>query len=309
MDIWQEYLSLPKALRWQVKHLVPQLHSDPNVRLNVKELKSILPSSLYARRREVLYQIAVLLSFHPRALLEPQWFKDVFAYDKHNHIIRFSKIVKEGKHATVLKGSLNGRVVVAKIYMSHKRDTRYEMGIYKQLEKMGCTVPWISYDFYFWNQPIIVMEYLDSVGTQDNEYRMAVDVLKQLRYLHQFAIHNDIKPGNIMRKSSRYYVIDYGGVASEKYKHGYRRWIWSPRWTSQKPHEPDQVTTAKYDLIELGYTMKSLQNDRKGAKRASVSEGFDGILADYMHRVAKIPDSKVTDKDYRSLVRILKKGC
>jgi hypothetical protein len=216
---------------------------------------------------------------------------------------------KEHKTKDVSKSN-KPRPVIIKWYQSIKRDSSYEIKVYKTLRRAGCTVPWFSSKFFLWSSPILVMEPLNSVTADDNEFLLTVHVLAQLEILHKFAIHNDIKPGNVMwrwkaDKTKEYLVIDYGGVATEKLEHGYRRWIWSPKWTSQKARSKEpQVTTAKNDFIELGYTMKTIQNYRTGAKE--IRTKFEGPLLEFMERVKKVNPKAITSKDYSDLTKIAK---
>ena len=71
---------------------------------------------------------------------------------------------------------------------------------YFKLRHMKCPLPWISSSFKLLDKPVLVMEKLLSLGEDDDEFQMAIDVIDQLRYLHQFAVHNDIKPGKYHEK-------------------------------------------------------------------------------------------------------------
>ena len=209
----------------------------------------------------------------------------------------------------VLQGRLDDDVpIVVKWYQSNKRDTLYEIGIYKKLRHLKCPVPWFSSTYEFWNSPVLVMERLQGLTKEDDEFEVAIEVIKQLRYLHQFGIHNDLKPGNIMKRMQNgkpvYFMIDHGGVATQPLGYGYRRWIWSPKWTCQRPHASNQITTPKHDFIELGYTMKTMQNWTTGDNH--IRSGFTDKLAKYMDRVVRIDEKNVTGKDYDDLIELLK---
>ena len=136
------------------------------------------------------------------------------------------------------------------------------------------------------------MEKLQKLNSSDDPYMVGAHVIRQLQFLHTFGVHCDIKPGNIMKKGSLYYLIDYGGVAKEKMGGGYRRWIWTPKWTSQRSHQKQQVCTAYNDFVELGFTMRHIQIWKKEEETCDVNKreirtAFGGRLADYMRQVEK----------------------
>ena len=168
------------------------------------------------------------------------------------------------------------------------------------------------------------MEKLFPITKDDNEFEVALEVMKQLVYLHQFGIHNDIKPGNIMKRivngKPKYLLIDYGGVATQRLSYGFKRWIWSPKWTSQELHGKNQVTTAKNDFIELVYTMKTIQNMRNGEDKRhrrnkdgeeedNIRTGFVGRLAKLHDRVEQVNPKDIKEEDYLDIIRILEKAC
>jgi hypothetical protein len=250
----------------------------------------------------------------------------VRCYNERGHLIELQTILTEGKHVRLFTGLhlRTGRQVIVKLYQSGSgRDTSYENDLYR---KLGKPEPCFSTSYYIWGCPVLVMAPLLSLDTKDDEYVMAIQVILQLRRLHRFGVHCDLKPGNIMKrlKAGRphYLVIDFGGATIERYGrglHGYRRWVWSPKWTSQPRRSEnggkEVIATAKNDLIELGFTMKTLQNERNGIinKRVGnydpIRSGFSGRLAKYMEYVARIDDSPkglgVTDADRQTLIRIL----
>ena len=255
----------------------------------------------------------------------------VRCYNERGHIIELQSILTEGKHVRLFRGThvRTGRAVIVKIYQSGSgRDTGYENDLYRRL---GKPEPCFSTSYYIWGCPVLVMAPLLSLDTDDDEYEMAVQVILQLRRLHRFGVHCDLKPGNIMKRVKRsasgtrirYLVIDFGGASVERYgrgNHGYRRWVWSPKWTSQPRRSEnggrEVIATAKNDLIELVYTMKTLQNERTGTSNRKVGDhdpirsGFTGKLARFLDYIKKIDDSPqgpgVTDEDRQAMIKILR---
>ena len=148
----------------------------------------------------------------------------------------------------------------------------------------------------------------------DHEVDVGIDVLKALPFVHQIGVHCDIKPGNVMKglgpngESKFFYLIDYGGMAIEPEGHGenagYHRWTWTSKWTSQKRGE--HLTYPVADLIELAYTMRTIQAKRRKEKNVDDSRsGFRGRVRKYYEAVAKM-DRFPKAEDYVTLTKILK---
>ncbi len=304
------YEKLPSALKKQLSSLNPEFEADEDI---LPVAKSFMKYSSKKHRRDpnvrkILFRVAMLKVIAPDFLFDSKWFSFVYCYDNRGHVVRFEKILSLGRHVFVLLGNLDDDIpVVVKWYQSNHRDTQYEIDIYKRLRHLKCPVPWFSSTYQFWDSPILVMEKLHPLDKDDNEFVVAIEVIKQMIYMHQFAIHNDIKPGNIMKRISNnevtYLIIDHGGVATDKKGYGFRRWIWSPKWTCQRPHARNQITTPKHDFIELGYTMKTMQNWRTGDNQ--IRDGFSGKLAHYMDRVKRMDERNIRSKDYEDLIEIL----
>jgi len=315
-DIVSHYRHLPEPLKKQLSKLEDRFREDSEIKslangLYRKAYKHHGKSSyrsLNLDLRRIAFRMAMLKAIPSDMLLESKWFPYVSCYDHRGHTVRLEKEIAQGRHVYVISGKLDNEIpVVVKWYQSNKRDTLYEISIYKRLRKMNCDTPWFSSSYRFWDFPVLVMEKLQSLTKEDNEFEMMIQIIKQLIDLHTFGIHNDIKPGNIMKRVtngvSKYLLIDHGGVATQRLQYGYRRWIWSPKWTCQTPHASNQITTAKHDFIELGYTAKTMQNWRTGDDR--IRKGFTGKLAKYMDRVEQINVKDVRPEDYQDLIKIL----
>ena len=310
LSIISYYENLPDPLKNQLARLESKFTSDRDI---VPVAESLYKN--YGRKyrkhpniRRLVFRVAMLKVISPDFLFDDKWFPHVHCYDERDHKITFEKTLTIGSHVFVLMGKLNDTLpVVIKWYQSHRRDTSYEVGIYTKLRHAKLNMPWFSSTYRFWNSPVLVMERLHPLGPEDDEFKVGIEVLKQLVTVHTIGIHNDIKPGNVMKRVKNgqpiYFIIDYGGIATEKYKHGYRRWIWSPKWACQRPHAKNQVTTPKHDFIELGYTMKTMQNWR--TKDTRIRGGFTGKLARYMDRVALIDEMNIQSTDYDDLIKIL----
>ncbi|AHH01974.1 hypothetical protein pv_408 [Pithovirus sibericum] len=301
------FRNLPEALREQLMDVCDDFSKDERVRSELEKLRS----KHGKQKKEVLLAVAVLTRIPPTELMNEKWLRKLCCYHyKRDKTLTLSKPFTSGKHVRLFHTKDHrGRALVAKWYRSGSRSADYEIQVYRKLKHLGCPLPYFSKSYRFWNDPVLVMEKLDELGPDEDYYQMGREVLDQLRYLHSFAIHNDIKIGNVMKKVSRgettYYLIDYGGVAQERLEHGFRRWIWSKHWTSQKPHKSEQVTTAKHDLIELGYTMNGLRNLKKGRKDADARANFKGKIRRYMDRVRVVDPENIRSRDYEDLIEIL----
>lgn len=334
-DLLKEYEEFPKLLKDQLEVLLPKFENDPRIAESAKEIKKRgITDSKVATKMAIFYGIETI------ELLQKRFLPEVFAFDLEGRSIKLEKIMTKGKikRVCLIRGTLHNPIdnndpspVIVKWYQSGKKDTTFEVSAYRRLRSMGAVIPWFSSSFWIFNSPVLVLKPLESVGPEDNEFEMAAQILENLIIVHQICIHSDIKPPNIMKeeiaiediedksilsqirktqppgkngKVYRYLLIDYGGISTEKLKYGYRRAVWSPKWTSQKAHVPNQVTTPVNDFIELGYTMKTIQNMRTGEK--AIRHGFTGKLAKYMKAVEKINKKDVKEKDYLYLIELLR---
>jgi len=232
--------------------------------------------------------------------------------------IRIITKMKEGSHVILFNGYVEGtqEQVIIKWYSNPGRgkDTNYENEMYRRL---GYPTPCWSTEYEILGTPVLVMRPMDRLSQADDPYEVGIAVLKQLKPLHKFGCHNDIKPDNIMKEQTsegiKYYLIDYGGCAVEREEDGYNRWILCPDWPSQ-PRRSDNggrkvITFPKYDLIELGYTMKGLYIKRKSGKKwisDDVRSGFGGRLGKYMKIVNSLDDELILDPTIiDNLIKIL----
>lgn len=322
MDVIQEYLGLPYLLRKQLAILQIKVGNEHQVKQKATSLMSRISLDMNSYHQDLINKVssrlAIMKTYPIDKLLSEDFIGSIFCYH-HNHtkqdvkcIVIIKSIIKSGDHVRVMEGELEGYPVVVKWYNSKKRDVTYEIGIYQRLRDMRCPLlPWFSTNYRFMEHPILVMEKLSPLDHTDNEHQLGIQVLEQLRYIHRFGVHCDIKPHNIMKRTSEnlYFLIDHGGVTTERLSYGYRRWLWSPAWTSQRSHAVNQITTYKNDLIELGYTMKAIQNLRLRKVRFGQYRKIDrynGKLREYMDYVMDLDHrSQPTDKLYDRLISIL----
>lgn len=256
--------------------------------------------------------------------------------------VKFLNVIKENEDVVLLNGVLyyNGTEtnVVCKYYYNRFRSIDYEIKIYKRLRNSVCTrhagapcpsgcdhfcpVPWFSSDYKFLDQSILVMQELSPADNCEEWLRLGTDVLMQLRYLHQFGVHCDLKPPNIMMIEGtrivdapiKYHIIDFGGCAiepiSDSYGVGYRRFVSNKGFTSQPPQKDRiRVCTPYHDFLELGYVMAYLEiqyRKRNGQQTGNDHrEHFYGKVKKYMSIVKSLNPYSIPASIYDELIRAL----
>ena len=289
-------------------------------------------------------------------LLNKDIYDSVFCYHFHPkrpNVFLTNKIAKH-RHSIIMEGFIDNKdstdesepkkiPVIVKFFEHGSHDVSAEIKVYEDLRNRKCSTPWFARNYEFWGESVLVMQKLELLDTSCDEYKVGVDVLNQLKCLHTFGVHSDIKPSNIMYDEIKNinYIIDHGGVSRKKYGYGYLRHTWTHGWTSQKVRPVDdqdrplpQITTAYHDLKELGFTLRGIQiakekesrlsnvdnssNDSDddlahGRIRLSMKDGIDnpqkgftGKLNKYMDRVTKINRTeKITPEVYQELIDIL----
>ena len=314
MTIIDNYKELPKLLKGQLDKIEKKFIDNREVQeCYSKYLKDFRDShQINDYAKSIIFKMSILKTISPRYFFDQQWFKQVYCYGEDGSKIKLNKIMKVGKHAVVCEGKFKETPVIIKWYQSVKRNITFETNIYQQLHDRGCITPDFSSKYQFWGTPVLILEKLLQLDSTDNEYQLGIQIIKQLRYLHKLGVHCDIKPQNIMKKvvnnKVKYLLIDFGGVATEPLSYGYRRWLWSPKWTSQPPHRKNQIVSFKHDFIELGYTLKAVQNWRKNKTEedGEFKSGYKSKLKRYMNRVDQINQQSIKDDDYNDLIHILR---
>jgi serine/threonine protein kinase len=288
METW--FSNLPLALQKNVQDVVPYFQEE-NVHLPTFFSKIKLDSLLKS------VPLSSLVIYHRR---KPKTLniEKVLSKDKFMRVFLCKQECTQGKKKIK---------VVAKWFRFEERTVEEEYLNYEKLKSLNCPLPFFSVKYRLWNEPLLLLEYLEPLGEDEDYLALGRDVLEQLEYLHKFGVHNDIKVNNIMKRKEpkRYFLIDLGGVAKTKFKHGYLRWTWSENWTCQKIHQRDQVTTPKHDFIELGYCMNALYNLAVNKRHGDIRKNFTGKLKEYITYVRSIREDSISKKDYIQLKRIL----
>lgn len=254
--------------------------------------------------------------YYPRTILEcvtphgtlPEHLSYLYCYNEtDNQYVRFTRALGTAPDQYVFVGTRleNGMEVVIK-WTSDEADLDEEIQNMRLAQELGVPMFWFDYNFYFWNRRVLVMEKLEPLTTNDDPRAIARDIIPALQKLHRFAVHNDIKPENIMKKHQTYYLIDYGGIATKPKHYGWERQIWSPLWSSQVK-EYGQVTTPKYDLIELMYTLQYL--DRWTETTLPDEHSIRDVVMEPwrtgLELIRTYPEAPLTEEDYTRLLVLL----
>lgn len=143
-----------------------------------------------------------------------------------------------------------------------------EVENYLRIQKLGGTIPDLAENPKRWvvlGRPALVMEKLLPLDVTDDEMVLGSQLLRtQLPYIHQFAVHADLKPDNIMKRNRsidgsippQYFIIDMD-LHTEKLDDGYHRDHFTPIYHFQLSMS-NQKTSYRDDLMELYGVMVSM---------------------------------------------------
>jgi hypothetical protein len=344
MSKWhKQYKDLPSEIKEQIAYLDKKFPTHPQIDRNAR----FLAKEGGLEDPKIARALSILDFFDTYEFLSKRFFEGIYAFDGEGRRVELvEKLTKKKKidHVCLFNGVCHNPVdkaksfpVVVKWYQSSRRDTDYEISMYCELRAIGCKIPWFSSSYLLWKTPVLIMEPLKPVTGDDDEFEVAAQVIQQFKKIHKKGIHNDIKPQNVMKRLYKndsdkgadrgkweYIVIDYGGMTTEKLekgdKKGWKRSVWSPKYTCQKPHPEDpQITTQWHDFKETGYMMKEIQNMRKGKKsKSKTTEGkkkdiirdgpFEGKLEIFMDYLKSIDKYKVKPEHYDNLISICRTG-
>jgi hypothetical protein len=300
--------SLPEAVKIQVNRIYKIMKDNKDI-INLKNrIKTYISPSL-KDRNYVAGRLATFdyVTLHSRKyLLLKQWLPLVFAYNKDERIPLDNILINE-PDVIVAEGKYKSNPVVIKWVKKTDLTAQYEIDIYDKLNRMGARIPCYTGKFKMFEQPVLITEKLDRLDNTDSPYKLGRQILRQLQIIHKFGVHCDIKPDNILKKGKKYYLIDFGCLTTTKFGNGYLRWVWNPYYASQPRFKSNQQTSCKYDFIELGYTMKAIQNWNNGLRSFDSKSEIKGKLKKYMSRVIELGEEhSPVNFIHEELINILK---
>lgn len=296
-NILREYLvgysNLDENFRAQLDRIYPHYSQKKEIRQFLSKISSF---KLTDDQRKKITAYLIYRQLTPLDVTTDNMMGLMYAYSTNHHdppLILQSRITEKQEGRVALFNTTNRTPLVIKLYYNEyrRKSTSYENESYKLL---GFPEPCVSINYRIWDCPVLVMEKLERIAKNDNPYEVARQVLSQLKKVHKIGVHCDIKPLNIMRKGEKYLLIDFGGFTYKKKADGYYRFTWSDKWTSQ-PRESTgcRVTYPKNDLLELAFTVRTLEMNRDGEvysrTKDSYRTGFVGKLLNYVEFVKALP--------------------
>lgn len=321
---------LPEVLKLQIDILSDKLKKKQRVRDEYKIWEPLAKTITIKRgvfagedAKKILLASCIFKNVSAMSVSRPSNISILECYNNRGEpIIKLTDILYEGSHVKLFKAKYKDdekrQDIVVKIYerRDSKYNTQFEIDQYKKLEFPS---PSINLECYLWGIPVLVMRTMNKLSPDDDENEIGIQILKQLYLLHQFTVHSDIKPQNIMREISTskgvpvYRLIDFGGCARERMGNGFQRRTWSAKWTTQKRRRIE--TSPKYDLLELGHTLTAIKYTRQTKKPRYPNQykrKFDGRLKKYMDYVNLIDDSVTPyngyEEHYKKLIHILNRS-
>jgi len=316
-EIVNEIIILAKSPEPNLKKLLmselgslKKSHCKTYKKFNLKFYKLLKHSNLHLTSKQKfilkLNYLLLFLNYQNNMPQNTHHLKKLYAVSKSGRRMYFNDIIDSGGSKNVYLAKYNSKKYVLKWVTSDHRTITEEIDILLKLYNMNVPLYKFYTNYTFWNKPILCMEYLKPLNGKENEFKVGICILKILKKLHTFGIHNDIKIDNIMKNNKNIYLIDYGGVTTERKKHGFLRRCWTNKWSSQ-PKARNQLTTAKNDFLELGFTMYGLQLLRKGISLTSqnIKNVKNKYIQRYMSKVNRIDEKQINKNIYSVLIKLL----
>lgn len=190
-----------------------------------------------------------------------------------------------------------------------------ENGIWDMYLERGLPDPGIDTSFRYLGYECTVLKLLKNIEYNDpNVYiDLGVQILAILKDFHDFGCHSDIKPDNILKSltGNRYYLIDMGGVSTEKRGKGYFRACYSPRYTCQESDNRTrggEIIFGLHDLVELGFSISIIYCKCNNIAIDKTTYRYiivDSPVWKYMNEVEKLDKENIKKKDYDKLIKLL----
>lgn len=180
-------------------------------------------------------------------------------------------------------------------------DENAEVAAYNRLKAMGGQCPRRLNGFQVLWFEVLVLEFLDPLDRNDDVINLVVQLMTtQLRYLHRFGCYGDLKPDNIRKRVERdktlYFLIDMDLTTERLGPYGYRRKLWTPRYTSViiPPYiESAGTMTYKDDLLELIFVGHTLLCQR--AFESQTDSFHPDKIQETKHALGLQPDDYLAD--------------
>jgi hypothetical protein len=180
--------------------------------------------------------------------------------------------------------------------LSESRTVSHEESDYDRIDALGGQTPRRRSGFFYLGVPALVIEYLDPLDDDDDPREVGRQLLTtQLRFIHTFGVHCDLKPDNIRKRAGatvpRYFIIDMDldTIAEPPVLGRYRRDHWTPFYASQMVSY-NRYTSYRADLVELGYVMAQMVMRRQYHLQRGI---FEPWRAEHVRRLLGLREGDV----------------
>ena len=297
------------------------LYNNEKLQNQVKDIYNLLPNDIRTELKNLAkdfkYKYMLILNYvrvHRLSLLDnyPFGYGDPMQYYAENskgEKLYLSNYLGISDDQNVYKvRDKNGNFSVIKWTPEKNNENK----IWKEYLKHKLPNPGVKLDYKFLGFECTVLNLLHKIDGCDY-IELGCQIINILKYFHRFGCHSDIKPDNIMKdpKENKYYLIDMGGVSTERKKYGYIRECHSPRYTCQDMENDDvNIITYKHDLIELGFTLNLIYCDNNGIFLDK--DDYRYILENtpiwkYMSFVEKLDKENRDERNYDKLKELLRR--
>lgn len=252
---------------------------------------------------------------------EPMYILDRFLSD----ILCYSNLKKSvsiGLTDIIYKDAISSTVVVRGTYIDSDDESsrnvviKYaknntlinkEAKMYKLISELSDhLLPWHDLDVLMWGEPVLVVESMVKLDSDDDPHEVGIDIVEILKHIHEHLVHSDIKPSNIMKRLGEhgdweYKLIDYGGSTTKRNGSNFYRYAMTKYFANVSNFE--QVTregvpiftTPKNELLELLFTLRSMELGANAEKPSSSAyknckTGFKGKLLKYHEYWKNLPE-------------------
>lgn len=193
--------------------------------------------------------------------------------------------------------------------MIDSKPIQHEINNWVKVIEVGVDHPGINDTFTFWDFKVLTMDALRPITEKEDDWiTVGNKFLDILVKLHSIGCHSDIKPDNIMKSldGKKYYLIDMDGITTTREHYGFHRNTWSPLYASQV-FDSNIITTPKYDLIELGYTLNIIFEGIKNKEEYRYF-GKKSKMFMYSKVINSYPENAITLDTYQKLRNTLKEN-
>lgn len=236
---------------------------------------------------------------------------------KDGRYIKIKKIIKfryaTGKKLLVASGVMYPQKerCIVKWYDGDDINIQHEIDIYKSLGNYAINN---NDEFTLQGKKVLVMQQIDKLDHRDNVIKIAVDIIRSLKYIHTKVLHCDIKPANMGKYYEngkvRYKLFDYGRstLIGDKRNNNslHKRYVRTYRYVHKRYHHRSSVYVDLYETINaLRIFNKDNMRKRRHSSRLKHYKYYEKKLKQCRRFLSNLPHYP-TDDCYDTLVNILR---